>query len=74
MCFAGVDAYRGGEQVYRGYFDFNDVPAIGEAYDIVEQDLDDDGWQKYYDAIEDAMSVREVAAMAVMSATQKENN
>lgn len=74
MCFAGVDAYRGGEQVYRGYFDFSDVPAIGEAYDIVEQDLDGDGWQKYYDAIEDAMSVREVAAMAVMSATQKENN
>jgi hypothetical protein len=50
------------------------VPAIGEAYDIVEQDLDGDGWQTYYDAIEDAMSVREVAAMAVMSATQKENN
>lgn len=72
MCFAGVDAYKAGEQVYNGYFEYDDIPRIksaiakmNELEDCGSDDFDE-AWQEMNDAVLYERDTREIIALRAL--------
>jgi len=63
MCFAGAEAYRDGEKVYDGHFDYDDV-------ELPEVDWDADNCDEQYDdfafAVLREIEMREYAALTCL--------